>query len=90
MWHRTIRQFDIPVKKGRLSKSSKKSTRTFLVSLSVKNSQGLLEKFEFRSMGPAREQVVQEAFDAAKAAGYEPWVLLDVVELLRGDELIGA
>lgn len=89
MWHRTINQFDIPVKKGRLSKSSKKSHRAFLVSLSVKNRKGVLEKFEFRGKGSAKEQVVQDAMEAAKVAGLEPWVLLDVVELHRGDELIG-
>lgn len=90
MWHRTSKLFEIPVKKSRLSQSSKQSKRTFLVCLSIKNAKGVLEKFEYRGKAPDKEQAVQDAMQTVAAAGLEPWVLLDVVELHRGDELIGA
>lgn len=90
MWHSTRKHFEIPFESSRSKKSSKKEKRTFLVSLSVKCSRGLREPFEYRATAAKRELAVQDAMQAAREVGLEPWVILDVVELHRGDELIGA
>lgn len=90
MWHNTRKHFELPFEKSRSQKSSKKKKRTFLVSISVKSSRGLREPFEYRATALERELAVQDAMQAARKVGLEPWALLDVVELHRGDELIGA
>ena len=90
MWHSTRKGFEMPFEKSRSKNASKGSERKFLVSLSVKNTQGLRETFEHRATATERMLAIQDAMQSARENGLQPWVVLDVVELHKGDELIGA
>lgn len=90
MWHSTRKTFEMPFEKSRSKKASKSSERKFLVSLSVKNPQGVRETFEHRAAATKRMLAIQNAMQSARENGLHPWVVLDVVELHKGDELIGA
>lgn len=66
--------------KKKLSEASN-PMRGYLITLSVRGTSGPTVRFEHRSRLLSRTEAILEAEKAARADGYRPWALIDVVEV---------
>jgi hypothetical protein len=54
--------------------------RGYLIVLSVRRQEGPAFRYEFRSRSLSRTEAILEAEKSARADGYRPWALLDVID----------
>lgn len=54
--------------------------RGYLIILSVRGDEGPAFRYEHRSRSLSRTEAILEAEKAARATGYRPWALLDVID----------
>ncbi|WP_246084962.1 MULTISPECIES: hypothetical protein [Pseudomonas] len=78
---RQMRQaLGVAPKKEKRTIEASNPMRGYLVILSVRGDGGPAFRYEHRSRSISRTEAILDAEKTARAAGYRPWALLDVVE----------
>lgn len=67
-------------RKEKIKNEASNPMRGYLVVLSVRRQAGPAFRYEFRSRSLSRSEAILEAEKSARADGYRPWALLDVID----------